>query len=228
MKTQTNGGRRWRVLLAFAVTLTATSAAFAQHYEGSEHFGEHQHFDNRFSHDHSYFDRGYAVHEAPRNGYAIDHDREHYWYDRGEWYRRGGLDWVVVGAPLGAFVSVLPPFYTTVWFGGVPYYYANDTYYSWSNGQQEYEVVAPPAGIDSAGATQAPPSDGIFVYPKNGQSAEQQARDRYECHHSAVEQTGYDPTQTTGGVSPEAAAGKRADYFRADAACLDARGYSVK
>jgi len=117
--------------------------------------------------------------------------------------------------------------FRSVWLGGVPYYYANDTYYSWNGVHEEYEVVAPPAGIDS-GTTQPPPSDEIFTYPRNGQSSEQQARDRYECHHSAVAQTGYDPTQAGGGVASEIAAGKRADYLRAETACLDARGYSVR
>jgi hypothetical protein len=135
---------------------------------------------------------------------------------------------VVIGAPLGLFVSVLPPFYTTVWFGGYPYYYANDAYYMWREDQREYEVVAPPAVEDSAGTTQPPATDAIFFYPKNGQSAEVQARDRYECHHADSTQTGFDPTMSGGGVPAGAAAGKRADYLRASAACLDARGYSVR
>jgi hypothetical protein len=199
------------------------------HSEFAGHEGlAHEHFDSRFSHNHPYLDHGYTVHDVPRGGYAIDHDREHYWYDRGEWYRREGLDWLVVGAPLGAFVSVLPPFYTTVMFGGVPYYYANDTYYDWNGDQEEYQVVAPPAGIDSAGTAQPAPDGQLFVYPKNGVSSEQQASDRYECDISAVEKTGYDPTKEDGGVSPDAAPPKRADYFRAEAACLEARGYSVR
>ena len=44
-------------------------------------------------------------------------------------------------------------------------------------------------------------------------------RDRYECQ-SAAAHTGYDPTQAGAGVSPEVAAGKRADYFRDEAARL--------
>ena len=40
---------------------------------------------------------------------------------------------------------MLPPYYTTVWFAGVPYYYANDTYYTYA-GPQGYEVVEPPDG----------------------------------------------------------------------------------
>lgn len=38
------------------------------------------------------------------------------------------------------------------------------------------------------------PQTRIFVYPTRGQSADQQDRDRYECHHWAVEQSGFDPS----------------------------------
>src|SRR5260370_10005682 len=41
----------------------------------------------------------------------------------------------------------------------------------------------------------APPPQRIFVYPGNGQSAEQTERDRYECHVWAVQQTGVDPSR---------------------------------
>ncbi|MGR8953184.1 MAG: glycine zipper family protein [Gammaproteobacteria bacterium] len=33
-----------------------------------------------------------------------------------------------------------------------------------------------------------------MVYPAQGQSPDQQSRDRYECHIWAVQQTGYDPS----------------------------------
>jgi len=33
--------------------------------------------------------------------------------------------------PIGLVVTMLPPFYMTVWIGRVPYYYANDVYYLW-------------------------------------------------------------------------------------------------
>ena len=39
-----------------------------------------------------------------------------------------------------------------------------------------------------------PPSPDVFFYPKQGQSAEQQARDRYECYLWAHQQTGFDPS----------------------------------
>jgi hypothetical protein len=68
----------------------------------------------------------------------------------------------------------------------------------------------------------------LFVYPRKGQSEEQQTKDRYECHLWVVGQIGWDPTQPTG-VVPEAQMNqKRADYKRAMGACLDAHDYTVK
>jgi hypothetical protein len=40
----------------------------------------------------------------------------------------------------------------------------------------------------------------IVVYPANGQTPEQQERDRYECHVWAVQQSGFDPSRS--GVPP--------------------------
>jgi hypothetical protein len=139
---------------------------------------------------------------------------------------------VVVGAPIGLFVPVLPPYYTTVWVGGVPYYYADDTYYAWDPSQNGYQVVAPPddSGAASTDAPQPPPPQGdqMYIYPQNGQSAEQQASDKYECHKWASSQSGFDPTQPGGGVPPDQLGGRRADYQRAMIACLEGRGYSAR
>jgi hypothetical protein len=52
--------------------------------------------------------------------------------------------------------------------------------------------VAPPPRVV---AVPAPPPQRVFVYPANGQSAEQTDRDRYECHVWAVQQTGVDPSR---------------------------------
>lgn len=186
------------------------------------------HLDSRFAHNQYYHDRGEVVRVIPRGAYTVRYRGGAYLYHGGEWYRRNGRAAIVIAAPIGAFVPILPPFYSTVWWGGVPYYYADDTYYNWNAGVGEYEVVQPPEGIESGGTTQTPPPDSIFVYPKNGQSAEQQAQDRFECHRSAVAATGYDPTVAGGVVPGDVARTKRADYMRAQAACLDARGYSVK
>jgi len=39
------------------------------------------------------------------------------------------------------------------------------------------------------------PAPQIIVYPAQGQSADQLAKDRYECHVWAVQQSGYDPSR---------------------------------
>jgi len=52
-------------------------------------------------------------------------------------------------------------------------------------------VAPPPRAV----RVPAPPPQRVFVYPANGQSAEQTDRDRYECHVWAVQQTGVDPSR---------------------------------
>jgi hypothetical protein len=49
------------------------------------------------------------------------------------------------------------------------------------------DAAAPPPPVTSSSA--------VFVYPSNGQSAQQTDRDRYECHNWAVKQSGFDPSQ---------------------------------
>jgi hypothetical protein len=80
--------------------------------------------------------------------------------------------------------------------------------------------VAPTAGVAPASST---PSVGLkaSLTPRQGQSAEQQARDRYECYRFAVAQSGFDPMRGTNSTSSS-------DYERAQAACFDGRGYAVR
>jgi hypothetical protein len=189
-------------------------------------------YDTRYGHNHYYPPRGYAVRALPRGYVTVNYRSGPYFYHSGIWYRRGGAGFVVVRPAVGLFVPVLPSFYTTLWWGGVPYYYADDIYYRYRSGRG-YEVVDAPSGDPSttapAGAAAAAAAQGeLFIYPKNGQSEEQQSKDRYECHSWAASQSGFDPTQPLGGVEESQAAAKRADYQRAQTACLEARGYSVK
>jgi len=53
-----------------------------------------------------------------------------------------------------------------------------------------------------AGAQQGQP----FAYPNGGQSQEQQASDRFQCHQWSVSQTGFDPTTAPPLAAPAAAA----------------------
>jgi hypothetical protein len=130
---------------------------------------------------------------------------------------------------------VLPVGYSTVWWGGVPYYYANNYYYVWDSGAGQYQAVEPPAGATGAASSsgaRSPTSQSntwtdLYAYPKAGQSTQQQAKDRDECHKWAVAQSGFDPAQPTHDTQGQWAA-KRDGYLRAEGACLEARNYSVK
>jgi hypothetical protein len=200
------------------------------------------HYDVHYGHNNYYPARGIAVRTLPTGYVSVTRSNQRYFYSGGIWYAARGPGFVVVGPPFGVFVPVLPPFYTTLWIGGFPYYYANDTYYEWNDAEQGYEVVAPPEGAEvsdpgappPSSADAPPPSPGgapggdVFVYPRNGQSEEQTANDKYECHRWAVSQSGFDPTVSGGGVAYGDNGAKRSDYRRALGACLEGRGYSVK
>lgn len=80
--------------------------------------------------------------------------------------------------------------------------------------------LALPAGAQA-------PAEGLYIDAKNGQSAKQQATDRYECHTWATGQTGFDSTRPGAGVAPTEYASRRNAYQRAITACLEARGYGV-
>jgi hypothetical protein len=53
-------------------------------------------------------------------------------------------------------------------------------------------VVAPPPRPRVVEAP--PPRTDIYAYPTNGQTPEQQDRDRYDCFQWAIQQTGFDPS----------------------------------
>jgi hypothetical protein len=214
------------IAVLFAATVLAPGGATAaeRRAEGVE---VHEHVDTRHGHDRVYVDRGVAVAAVPRDAIVVRDGPNRYWFHGGVWYRPQGGRFIVIAPPVGVFVPVLPPFYTTLMIGGLAYYYANDAYYAWREPEHQYEVVAPPANVDSAVVTPAA-GENVFIYPRKGQAPEQQAKDRYECHRWAVDQTGFDPTLNGGNVSPEEATAKRSDYQRAMSACLEARDYTVR
>ena len=115
---------------------------------------------------------------------------------------------------IGVYVPVLPPLYSTWYYGGSPYYYADGVYYA-PGANSGYTVVeAPPGGdlVAGSAAPKGPPAP--VVYPRNQQSAEQTERDRQDCNRWATAQ-------------PDAVADATV-FQRAAAACLDARGYTVR
>ena len=65
----------------------------------------------------------------------------------------------------------------------------------------------------------------LAAYPRNGQSQERQARDHYDCYQFGVAQTGYDPMRAGYGAS---GTGNQTEFERAQAACFEGRGYTVR
>jgi hypothetical protein len=189
--------------------------------------------DPRYGHGRYYPPAGTARPSLPPDYRAYYRGRDRYYFHSGVWYAPHGAGFVVVQPPVGLVIGVLPLYYSTVWFGGIPYYYANNVYYSWQPEQNGYAVVdppdgAPPDGADAPVADAAAPPDivqqDLIIYPKNGQSKDQQAADQYECHTWAKGQTGFDPTQPGDGADNPII---RSNYDRATSACLQARGYQV-
>lgn len=76
---------------------------------------------------------------------------------------RGGYGfygpWGWGGLGLGLYFATLPLYYSTVWWGGVPY------------------VTPPPEVAQQSGGQSPAPAD-LIAYPKNGQNPEQQGKDR--------------------------------------------------
>jgi hypothetical protein len=95
-------------------------------------------------------------------------------------------------------------------------------------------VAAAPVGLvapGQSGSAQPPSAVTAFrgtkvtAYPRNGQSTEQQARDHYDCYRFGVEQSGFDPMHASVGVQ---SAEQQSAYDRAQSACFEGRGYSVR
>jgi hypothetical protein len=197
----------------------------ARGFAGVQHFGPGGHvgFSGAAGYSHAGYYHG--------GGYYGGHGFGGYW---GGGYWHGGY-WprAWYGPGFAWFLPVLPLAYATYWWDGLPYYYANDVYYTWSPSYDGYVATDPPpvnadpsgSGAIVADGRPTDPSQAaqgqmagagggqVFMYPKNGQSEAQQATDRTECQRWAGSQAS--------GASPD-------DYRRAMAACAEARGYSVK
>jgi hypothetical protein len=188
--------------------------------------GRGQVLDSRYNHGRYYPPFGTVRPGLPEGYRPYYRGRDRFYFSGGIWYAPSGPGFVVVRPPPGLVISVLPPFYSTVWFGGVPYYYADNVYYTWQPDQNGYAVVDPPENADEPSSPPDAAQQDLIIYPKNGQSKDQQAADQFECHTWAKGQTGFDPTQPGGGT-PGSSAMNRSNYSRAMSACLQARGYQV-
>ena len=169
--------------------------------------GRGQVLDSRYNHGRYYPPMGTVRGSLPEGYRPYFRGGNRYYFSGGIWYAPRGPGFVVIAPPVGLAIGVLPPYYSTVWFGGVPYYYADNVYYTWQPDQNSYVVADPPPNADtpSPPPSPPPPADGaqsdLMIYPKNGQSQEQQAADQFR-----VQQLGERPdrlrSDAAGGRSP--------------------------
>ncbi len=149
-----------------------------------------------------------------------------YYFSTGSWYLSSHGGYYVALPPIGLLVPFLPSFYTTIWVGAVPYYYAGGVYYVWEPQQKAYRITDLPAQDVVAEQSLLPRR--LFIYPLQGQSEQLQASDRYECHQWAKSQADFDPTLPVADIPAAEISRRGEDYNRAMKACLVARGYSVE
>src|SRR5271170_7993660 len=147
--------------------------------------------DSRYNHGRYYPPRGTVQSSLPPGYRSYYRSGQPYYYHGGIWYAPRGPAFVVVQPPVGLVVTVLPSYYSTVWFGGVPYFYADNVYFSAQPDQSGYAVVDPPGAPGDPGAPDDPgpapdaAQEDLIIYPKNGQSSDQQAADLFDCHNWA-------------------------------------------
>jgi hypothetical protein len=185
-------------------------------------FHPRQYMDSRHNHNRQYPAPGQSVDALPQGHRAVFWGKERYHFFNGVWYRPVGRQFLVVTPPIGLIVPSLPSFHTTLWVNSVPYYYANQVYYT----QSPVGYVV--AGLPKGEISQTPPGPRLFIYPRYNQSDQIQDRDRHECQTWAERETNFNPTKTPPGMSEAQQVHRQDDYHRAMGACLEAKGYSVK
>lgn len=185
----------------------------------------------------------------PPHRHVFFHHGTRFIFVNGVFFRPFGPRFITVIPPVGLIVPFLPVYASVVWIAGSPYYYADDVYYTRT--VQGYVVTQPPVGetiteepvgsTDDAasGVAEQPaganapadatvsraPVDELYVYPTRGQSVQQQAKDRDECRGWAIDQTGYDPNAS---AASDPNGDKLIGFQRAQSACLEGRGYTVR
>jgi hypothetical protein len=140
----------------------------------------------------------------------------------GNWFLPGLIAGGIIGWGLSPYY-----YYPRYYYPPPSYYYPPPAYY--------YPPPAPSSPPSTPPAVTPPPPPAVqesggrmFIYPRQNQSEEKQAKDWEECHSWAVGQVGYDPSKPLTGAPDAGTVQKSDDYFRAISACLDARGYTVR
>lgn len=185
---------------------------------------------------------------APGNAYWHG---GHYW-GGGYW---NGRFWPHVWFNPGFswFLPILPLGYATFWWGGLPYYYWNNLYYTWNPAYNGYVVSDPPPAAGQGDTSQADSGDPDNSYataapqspappdsqpaplsaPMGGGSGQvflypRNGQSDAQAQNDRFECHSWAVNQTGFDPTRSGQSGSAADYRRAMIACLDARGYSAR
>ena len=142
--------RSFALAVCSVAALALTAPAFGQHggvvlARGGYGGGYHGGYGGGY---HGGYGGGY------RGGYYGGYRGGYYGGYRGYYGYRGwyggyypwGWGWGWGGLGLGLYFATLPYYYSTYWYGGIPYYYADNTYFLWDPAVGQYRTVGPPAG----------------------------------------------------------------------------------
>ena len=141
-------------------------AAVSAHYAPAAHYAGAVHGYPAAYHGGAYGGRGgygygYGGHNYGWHGYSTGA----YW--RGGYWHGGYWPRAYYGLGFAWFLPVLPLAYATYWYGGIPYYYANDVYYTYNPSYDGYVATDPPPVADSGAA----PATGAGEAPDTGARA---------------------------------------------------------
>ena len=106
----------------------------------------HRHY-WRHHHHHRHFPRlGHRIHRLPRGFFGITFGGARFYVHRGIFHRPARTGFVVVKAPYGVVIGVLPQGYRIIHRGPHTYYHYNDTYYAKNRSGSGYVVIPKPLG----------------------------------------------------------------------------------
>lgn len=208
------------ILRGFSAVACALVATFAAAAPVSTHGGGHAGTVGIHGGGYGGF-RGHNGSLGYRSGYGGRFGRWHGGYGYGGWAWPG----------YGLLLSTLPYDYSGLWWDSVPYYHAADDYLAWDSALGEYHAVNPLTAAPGGETGAPPPETNLYAYPKSGQSTGQQAQDRQQCLAWASSQTGADAANSqapAASANSNADMARRQDFLRAQSACLQGRGYSVR
>ena len=211
---------RFLIIGLLLMTMTGIVEARSGHHSNNKHYKYDRGHHGSYRH---YYPVGHRISLLPAGYLTLSLAGLNYYYHSGAYYQRLGHEYALVRPPLGVGISILPAGYRTHYRGRHQYYTANGVFYGWNERRRSYVVVDDPYASTYTGMARANVAE-QFVYPRQGQSTTQTSRDRYECYLWAVNQTGVEPAQVN---NADTATGLE-NYQRANGACLEARGYSVK